>query len=206
MTRPRLVLASSSPRRAEILTRLALDFEIRPADVDERACDGESPLDYVSRVAAAKASAVATPATVTIAADTIVVIGEEILGKPDDAAHAAEILGRLSGRRHQVITAVVVNAPSDNHSTMTVAGTETTEVQFTDLSPDRISWYCSLDEPLDKAGAYALQGAGSLFADKIQGSATNVIGLPIQLLDDLFTRLGLDLLSFHTGGERANPS
>lgn len=206
MAQPRLVLASSSPRRSEILSRLALDFEIRPADVDEGTHDGESPVGYATRVATDKASAIATAHTVTIAADTIVVLDDQILGKPIDATRAAEILTMLSGRCHQVITAVVVTlSPIEGPST-TVAGTETTQVEFANLSADRIRWYASLDEPLDKAGAYGLQGAGSLFADKIVGSPTNVIGLPIQLLDRLFSDLGLDLLSFHSRGAQANPS
>ncbi len=200
MAPQRLVLASASPRRIELLSRLDLDFDVEPADIDESARAGESAPDYVSRVAADKAEASRRPATITIAADTAVVLDGEILGKPSNTRHAAEMLTELSGRRHEVITGVVVLATDADGAVRIASGTETTEVDFAGISADRIRWYCSLAEPHDKAGSYALQGAGSLFADRIAGSVTNVIGLPIQLVDRLFRRLDLDLLSFRPGG------
>jgi len=201
-----LVLASLSPRRSEILSRFALCFDVEPADVNEDVTPGEHPLDYVVRVATNKATAIHRRNTIVVAADTSVVLAGQILGKPNDRAHVCELLTRLSGTTHEVVTGVVVvSADADGEQTI-AADTETTIVRFSVLTPQRIAWYASLSEPLDKAGAYGMQGAGSLFADHIEGSATNVIGLPVQLLDRLFDELGLDLLSFVAGGAADPPS
>lgn len=200
MAPQRLVLASASSRRSEILSRLDLNFEIQPADIDESTQTGESALDYVSRVAAEKAMTSHRPDTVTIAADTAVILDGEILGKPSDSGHIAQMLMALSGRNHKVITGVVVVATDADGAARVASGTETTLVGFAEISAARIRWYCSLAEPLDKAGSYALQGAGSLFADRVEGSVTNVIGLPIQLVDRLFSELDLNLLAFRSGG------
>lgn len=197
----RLILASSSPRRSEILSRLGLQFDVEPADVDESVRVGEDPLAYVKRLAMDKAEASRQPGTITIAADTSVILNGSILGKPTDAAHAAEMLAQLSGTRHQVITGVAVAVANADGSVRMAVDSETTEVDFTAITPDRIDWYASLLEPLDKAGSYGMQGAGSLFADRINGSVTNVIGLPIQLVDRLFSELGIDLLAFAPRGE-----
>jgi len=197
----RLVLASSSPRRSEILSRLGLDFDVEPADVNENVRPGEDPVAYVKRLAVEKAEASRRPGTVTIAADTSVVLEGAILGKPNDAAHAAVMLTRLSGTRHHVITGVAVTVTSADGSVRMAVDSETTDVDFTTITSDRIAWYTSLLEPLDKAGSYGMQGAGSLFADQINGSVTNVIGLPIQLVDRLFCDLGLKLLAFTPRGE-----
>jgi len=201
-----LVLASLSPRRSEILSRFGLGFDVEPADVNEDVLPDERPADYVTRVAMEKATAVHRPDTVVVAADTAVVLGGRILGKPKDPEHAAWMLSRLSGKRHEVITGVVVALTDADATQRIVTGTESTKVRFSVLTPRRIAWYAALPEPLDKAGAYGMQGAGSLFADRIEGSVTNVVGLPVQLLDQLFDKLGLDLLSFSARGAHDPPS
>ena len=191
MTR-RLVLASGSPRRREMLERLGLDATVRPAEVDESPLAGEEPEAYVRRLASAKARARAAPGTVTIGADTTVVLDGQIVGKPRDRAEARAMLGALSGRCHEVLTAVAVIADG----TREAAGVERSTVALAPVDEARVGWYTSLEEPYDKAGGYALQGAGSLFADRVEGSISNVIGLPLPLLDRLFSQLGIDLLDF----------
>ena len=191
MTR-RLVLASGSPRRREMLERLGLDATVRPAEVDESPLAGEEPEAYVRRLASAKARARAAPGTVTIGADTTVVLDGQIVGKPRDRAEARAMLGALSGRCHEVLTAVAVIAGG----TREAAGIERSTVALAPVDEARVGWYTSLEEPYDKAGGYALQGAGSLFADRVEGSISNVIGLPLPLLDRLFSQLGIDLLDF----------
>ena len=191
MTR-RLVLASGSPRRREMLERLGLDATVRPAEVDESPLAGEEPEAYVRRLASAKARARAAPGTVTIGADTTVVLDGQIVGKPGDRAEARAMLGALSGRCHEVLTAVAVIAGG----TREAAGVERSTVALAPVDEARVGWYTSLEEPYDKAGGYALQGAGSLFADRVEGSISNVIGLPLPLLDRLFSQLGIDLLDF----------
>ena len=191
MTR-RLVLASGSPRRREVLERLGLDATVHPAEVDESPLAGEEPEAYVRRLASAKARARAAPGTVTIGADTTVVLDGQIVGKPGDRAAARAMLGALSGRCHEVLTAVAVIADG----TREAAGVERSTVGLAPVDEARVGWYTSLEEPYDKAGGYALQGAGSLFADRVEGSISNVIGLPLPLLDRLFSQLGIDLLDF----------
>ena len=191
MTR-RLVLASGSPRRREMLERLGLDATVRPAEVDESPLAGEEPEAYVRRLASAKARARAAPGTVTIGADTTVVLDGQIVGKPGDRAEARAMLGALSGRCHEVLTAVAVIADG----TREAAGVERSTVALAPVDEARVGWYTSLEEPYDKAGGYALQGAGSLFADRVEGSISNVIGLPLPLLDRLFSQLDIDLLDF----------
>ena len=191
MTR-RLVLASGSPRRREMLERLGLDATVRPAEVDESPLAREEPEAYVRRLASAKARARAAPGTVTIGADTTVVLDGQIVGKPRDRAEARAMLGALSGRCHEVLTAVAVIADG----TREAAAVERSTVELAPVDEARVGWYTSLEEPYDKAGGYALQGAGSLFADRVEGSISNVIGLPLPLLDRLFSQLGIDLLDF----------
>ena len=206
MHNPRLVLASLSPRRSEILSRLGLAFDVEPADVDESVRRGEAASDYVVRVATDKATAVHRTDAVVIAADTSVVLNGEILGKPTGPSQVASMLTRLSGTVHEVLTGVVVAVTASDGRTQIASGYESTAVRFATVSADRIAWYSSLSEPLDKAGSYGMQGAGSLFADRVEGSVTNVIGLPLQLVDSLFIELGLDLLSFAARGAADLPS
>lgn len=196
MTGPQLVLASSSPRRREILGRLTTAFVVRPADIDETPHIGESPLDYVMRLAREKADVVATPDSVVIGADTSVVLDGEILGKPADRADAAATLRRLSGRAHDVMTGVAVVVTDAAGGTDAAVGHEHSVVRVTELSDERISWYVGTGEADDKAGSYGLQGAGGLFADHVEGSVSNVIGLPIERLDQLSRAVGVDLVDW----------
>ena len=172
-----LVLASGSPRRRELLSGLGFTFRVESADLDETPRPGESARGYVKRLAREKAHAVARrlsePEAVVLAADTSVILGEEILGKPRDAAHARQMLASLAGQRHLVLTAVAVAGPY--HDTRLVE----TAVTFRPASPEEIAWYVETGEPMDKAGAYAVQGRGNFLVSSLEGSPTNVIGLPL---------------------------
>lgn len=166
------VLASASPRRRDLLGRY-LTFEVRPAGIDESVLDGERPEDYVARLAREKAAAASRTVpngTVVVAADTTVDVDGRIVGKPGGAAEARRILAGLSGRAHRVHTGVCVGGE---------VFTVTTTVRFAELSPAAIDWYVATGEPLDAAGAYAIQGAGAALVASIEGSWTNVVGLPL---------------------------
>ena len=211
---PLLVLASASPRRSELLARFGRSFVVRPADVDETVLAGEDPVDLVRRLALDKATAalVAAPETdvVVLAADTIVVVDDEILGKPADADEAAAMLARLSGRTHRVLTGVAVarrTAPDDappsaepdvaaglGPAQSMAAEVEATEVTFVPLDAADIAWYVATGEPLDKAGAYGIQGQGGLFVSSIRGNHDNVVGLPLVLVRTLLAGVGFDPL------------
>ncbi len=187
------MLASGSPRRAELLARLGCTPEIRPAEVDETPLVGEVPLDLVVRLAEAKARAVQQPPTdevVVLAADTTVVLDGESLGKPRDDTEAAGMLRRLSGRTHEVLTALAVHRGQQR-----LATTVTTRVRFRVLTDREVAWYLATGEPRDKAGAYALQGAGAALVDHLDGSDTNVIGLPLAATVLLLRHAGLDVLA-----------
>lgn len=172
----RLVLASASPRRLELLRLAGFDPEVRPADVDESTIDGEEPDAYVVRLAKLKTCSLpASEAEVVLAADTTVVIDGEILGKPRDAAEAVAMLRRLRGRTHRVWTGVAVTDRS-GAVTQTVV---TTDVVLAALTDDDVEAYVASGEPLDKAGAYAIQGRAAAFVTRINGSWTNVVGLPL---------------------------
>jgi septum formation protein len=185
---PRLILASASPRRKEILLALGLDFESRPAEVEEGVRPGESAFDAAERLAREKAAAVATPEgdALVVAADTLVVLDGEALGKPRDRREAEAMLRRLQGRRHQVVTGVAVAAGGKLFS-----GRETTTVVFAPMSEEEIRAYAATGEPRDKAGAYAVQGIGGLFVERVEGSPSNVVGLPVRLLARLLAEAGL---------------
>ncbi len=200
MDRLRLVLASASPRRRELLGRLDLAFSVEPAEIDESTRPGEVASDYVCRLARSKAAAMARPGTIVIGADTAVVLDGIILGKPTDPADNAAMLRQLAGRSHEVITGIAVMATADTGRDHETHGTERSTVTFDAVSDARIAWYTNSAEPADKAGGYALQGAGALFADRVDGSVSNVIGLPLPLLDRLCSELGVDLLSFRRDG------
>ena len=193
-----LVLASSSPRRAELLAQLGVEAVIEPADVDETPFAVEAPAAYVERVARAKADAVLGrhrgDGAVVLAADTTVTLAGEIMGKPGDVEHARQMLRRLSGREHEVLTGVAVGV--GEHVASDVA---TSRVSFAALGEDDIAAYVRSGEPMDKAGAYALQGAASMFVTAIDGPIDNVIGLPRLLTRSLFHRLGMEL-SDYVGG------
>jgi septum formation protein len=177
----KLVLASRSPRRAELLAAAGFQFAVRAADVDETPLDGEAPPDYVLRVAQEKARAVpASDDEIVLAADTIVVLDHEIMGKPKDAADAARMLRALAGQRHEVITAICLRRRVEGEVEVET-DMASTSVWFTPLSDAEIADYVASGEPMDKAGAYGIQGLASKFVDRIDGSYTNVVGLPVAL-------------------------
>jgi len=181
-----VVLASASPRRAELLRAAGVEFIIRPAQVDESVQDGEAARDYVLRLAIEKAQAVPRVNTdVVLAADTTVVLDDEVLGKPADEADAVRMLRRLAGRSHEVLTGVCV-AVHDGLD----ARVATTAVQFATMSDDEIAWYVASGEPMDKAGAYGIQGRASRFVTGIRGSYSNVVGLPVALVYEMLARAG----------------
>ncbi|MBM3775755.1 MAG: septum formation inhibitor Maf [Acidobacteria bacterium] len=170
-----LVLASESPRRAEILERAGIRFLARPARVDETPLAGEKAEDYVRRVAEAKC--IAVDGEVVLAADTVVVIDGKILGKPRDAADARRMLELLSGRRHEVLTGIAIRRGG-----LLTTDVAVTAVWFASLTPHEIADYVASGEPMDKAGAYAIQGLASKFIERIDGCYTNVVGLPVALV------------------------
>jgi len=174
-----LILASASQRRAELLRAAGMAFEIVPAEVDERPMTGEAPATYVERIAREKAQTVASqhPGAEILAADTTVVIDGLILGKPVDDAEARAMLTRLSGRTHEVLTGVALIKEG-----RLLSAVETTRVGFAPMSDAEIDWYVTSGEPRGKAGAYAIQGLASRFVDWIEGSYSNVVGLPVALV------------------------
>jgi len=182
----RLTLASQSPRRRELLEQLGISLVVRPAGADESARPGEEPRDYVRRVAIDKARAV--EGEVVLAADTAVVLDTEVLGKPRDAEDAGRMLRALSGRTHEVLTGVCVRSRSGVGTAVA-----STRVRFAALSPSQIAWYVATGEPLDKAGAYAVQGAGGAFVVGLEGSVSNVIGLPLSEALELLHAAGFPL-------------
>ena len=185
--RVRLVLASASPRRAELLRAAGIAFDVLTADVDETLRDGEAADTYVTRLAEAKARAVIDRAggRPVLGADTVVVCGIDILGKPADAADARRMLRTLSGRTHVVMTGVCLIGPRP------VVEIATSAVEFATLTDREIDWYVASGEPSDKAGAYAIQGLASRFVTAISGSYTNVVGLPVALVYDLCKKAGI---------------
>lgn len=193
---PRVVLASASPRRRELLGALGLDVEIRPADLDETPRPRESPRDLVIRLAQEKADAVVGRGELAIAADTIVVIDGEILGKPIDPADACRALARIAGRVHEVWTGVALVELAGDGGRRTVADADRTLVRMASLTSEEIAEYVATGEPLDKAGSYAIQGVGALHVEAIDGNYSNVVGLPLPLVRRLFARLDRDLRGF----------
>ena len=185
-----LILASQSPRRRELLGLTGLDFVVRAADIDESMDPGKAPFDEVSRVSRLKALAVSREkGDVVIAADTIVVCEGRVLGKPRDEADAFRILSLLSGRCHEVMTGMTVLRDDE-----LVTHTEVTKIHFRDLHPDEIRAYIASGEPMDKAGAYGIQGGAALFADQLEGDYYNVMGLPVCRLAMILRSFGLPVL------------
>ena len=174
----RLILASASPRRKSLLQELGLDFEIKAARIEESPAAGESPQEFVKRAASDKAGYIsrANPGYWVLGADTIVVHNNRILGKPGDAAEAFEVLLTLSGREHLVHTGFCLMHEKER---VTVSSVVTTEVSFFLFSRDIAAAYVATGEPLDKAGAYGIQGCGGFLVEKINGSYSNVVGLPL---------------------------
>lgn len=174
-----IVLASGSPRRREILTAAGIPFEVRKPAVPEIRSEGEAPVEYVRRLALAKAAAVAagSPDRIVLGADTVVVLDEHVLEKPSGPADAARMLRLLSGRMHSVITGICLHARG-----RAVLDSAETKVWFIDLSEQEIAGYVASGEPMDKAGAYAIQGLASKFIHRIEGCYFNVMGLPAALV------------------------
>ncbi len=188
----RLILASASPRRAELLQAAGFGFEVIAAAVDETMDAEEWPEGYVRRVAQAKAEAVSPQAgdRPILAADTIVIVDGAVLGKPVDEDDAKRMLRLLSGREHTVMTGVYLASPASEHVRRQVQ-VERTVVECAPLSEEEIAWYVTSGEPMDKAGAYAVQGLASRFITRIAGSYSNVVGLPIAVVYRLCTNAGL---------------
>ena len=184
-----LILASQSPRRRELLGLTGLDFVVRVADIDETMDPGKAPFDEVARVSRMKAMAVSRDqGDVVIAADTIVVCEGKVLGKPRDESDAFRILSLLSGRDHQVMTGMTVLRDDE-----IVTHTEVTKIHFRDLHPEEIRAYIASGEPMDKAGAYGIQGGAALFADQMEGDYYNVMGLPVCRLAMILRTFGLSI-------------
>ena len=192
-----LILASASPRRQELLRNAGIPFEVQPADIDEAPRAGESPRDCAERLALEKALAIfqKRPEGFVLGADTIVVVDAAILGKPRDADHAARMLRLLSGRTHAVITGVCVVRPVAGGQWSVASNvntaSETTLVTFCELSDNEIREYIASGEPMDKAGAYAIQGIASRWIPRIEGDYSNVVGLPVALVYRMLKSHGL---------------
>ena len=185
-----LILASASPRRIEMLRNVRIDFNIVPSEVEESSVNARNPHEYVKECARLKAFDVAEkyPDSWVLGADTIVVIDSEILGKPVDENHAVEMLRKLSGKRHRVVSAFcIVRGDSGKNVVESVE----TELLFKHLSDYEIRGYVATGEPMDKAGAYGIQGIGSFLVKEIKGSYTNVVGLPLAEVIDALTELGV---------------
>ena len=183
-----LVLASASPRRQELLRSAGIAFEVQPADIPEDPLPGEAARDCAERLAREKALAIARqrPHDVVLGADTVVVVDGQLLGKPSDAADAARMLRLLSGRNHQVITGIclVVNGQPS-------VASETTVVTMSEITGEDIAAYVATGEPMDKAGAYAIQGIASRWIPRIEGDYSNVVGLPVALAHSMLRLAGI---------------
>jgi len=190
----KFILASASPRRRELLASIGLAFDVIPSAVPELRDAGESPEEYVARLSREKAAAIASQHADrwVIAADTTVLLGEELLEKPLNAADARRMLAAIAGKTHIVYTGVTLqNAAGGYHDTRVAES----EVRMLPLLEREIAWYVTTGEPLDKAGAYAVQGIGAMFIDSVHGSYTNVVGLPLALLYQMLKRAGIDPLA-----------
>jgi septum formation protein len=188
VTPPRVILASQSPRRRELLSLVGIPHTVQPADLDETYWPGEEPAAHAQRLAREKAAAVAAGAAeaLVIGSDTIVVVDGDVLGKPRDEAHAAQMLARLSGRSHVVMTAVAVRWRGHERSAVEAVG-----VTFHPLSVQDIHAYIATGEPMDKAGAYGIQGFGATIVERVDGDYFAVMGLPLQRLVRLMGELGV---------------
>ena len=195
MVRTPVVLASASPRRAALLEQIGIPFEVIVASVDETELPLESPSAYVARLARAKASAVASPDRITLAADTIVVLDDVIIGKPRDQRSGIAMLLRLQGRSHWVLTGVCV---SDGSTTRALC--VSTRVEFKKFDRNEATAYVATGEGEDKAGGYGIQGIGGIFAKTIEGSYSAVVGLPLTETEELLREFGVDTWRYRSNG------
>ena len=186
MSHPRVILASASPRRRDLLSLIGIPHEVRAANIDESYMPGETPREHAERLARGKANAVVAPDAVTIGSDTIVVVDGSVLGKPRDRAHASEMLRRLSGRSHVVMTGVAVRW----HGRV-ASGLEEVGVTFRALTDAEIERYIDTGEPMDKAGAYGIQGYGATIVERVDGDYFAVMGLALNRMVGLLRELGL---------------
>lgn len=194
---PKLVLASGSPRRSEILTSVGWEFTKDVADIDESERKGETPENYVRRLALEKALAVAArhETAIVLGADTTVVIDKQIIGKPADLADARRMLKMLSGRWHEVLTGVAIvrkdagEMSGNGDKSESIVGLQSTRVKFAEMNDEEIQFLVEKGEPLDKAGAYAVQAQAALFIEKIEGDYWNVVGLPVNLVYELVEKV-----------------
>jgi septum formation protein len=187
MMRPRVILASASPRRRELLSLIGIEHEVRPANIDETYLPGEAAREHAERLAREKAGAIEVPDAITIGSDTIVVVDGRVLGKPRDREHAAEMLHQLSGRSHVVMTGVAAKWRGN-----LVSGLEEVGVTFRPLRDDEIERYIDTGEPMDKAGGYGIQGFGATIVERVDGDYFAVMGLPLNRLARLLETLGLN--------------
>jgi septum formation protein len=190
----KLILASASPRRRELLESIRIPFEVMPSDVPEVRGEGESPEEYVARLSREKAAAIASqhPTRWVLAADTTVLLGDQLLEKPLNRADAVRMLSAICGRTHTVYTGVtLLNLATRYHDTRVAES----EVRMLPLADCDIEWYVETGEPLDKAGSYAVQGIGAMFIESVHGSYTNVVGLPLALLFQMLRKAGIDPLT-----------
>lgn len=181
-----VVLASQSPRRRQLLTLIGIEHDVRPANIDETYLPGEEPRSHAVRLASGKVEAIASPDQLTIGSDTIVVVDGDVLGKPANDGEAARMLRRLSGRSHVVITGVALGWRG-----RLVSDVEEVSVTFRDLTDDDIRAYIATGEPMDKAGAYGIQGYGATIVERVDGDYFAVMGLPLNRLTRLLESLGL---------------
>ena len=189
----RFILASSSPRRRELLASIGLEFDVIPSHIPEERREGEAPEEYVARLSREKAHAISMKHSErwVIAADTTVALDDLVLEKPLDANDAKRMLAAIAGKTHVVYTGVTLTRAEPHHIDTHVA---TSEVRMLPLTARDIEWYVATGEPLDKAGAYAAQGRGGMFIDSIHGSYTNVVGLPLASLFQMLRKAGIDPL------------
>ena len=188
MLKQKIVLASKSPRRAEILRAVGWDFEAVAANIDETRMESEDAVSYVKRLAQTKAETVARRISshqIVVGADTVVVIEGEILGQPRDDEDARRMLKLLSGKWHEVLTGLALVRPGS--PLRVLVDHQSTRVRFCEMSAGEIDWYVATGEPSDKAGAYAIQGRGALFIEEVQGDYFNIVGLPVRLLYELMS-------------------
>lgn len=194
-----IILASASPRRRELLKSLGIPFKVVPSNFEELGLDGEVPARAAKRLAKAKALAVARrfPEAVVLAADTIVLLGKEVMGKPKSLAEAERMLKKLSGRTHRVITGFCLLNTEDNR---VIKRAVTTKVKMKRITAAELKGYLSSGEPFDKAGAYAVQGVGAFLIESVQGSYSNVVGLPLAEVSEAFKELGIPYLKVSRDG------